>query len=512
MLRAPCDDLSAEAVAKAEKPCSPAWVLLATILGSSMVFIDGSVVSIALPVMQRELHASAAQALWIVEAYALVLGALMLLGGAAADRIGRDRVFVAGIFVFIAGSVWCGLAQNINAAIAARVLQGFGGVLVAPASLAIIGALFSGANRDKAVGTWTAFTAVTSLISPVAGGALVTAFGWRAVFFINVPLGIFTAYAAMTHIPETRDEARRGRPDILGSVLIGSSLGCIVYALTSISGGSISTGVLAGAGVAGLALLGLFIFVESRIAQPIMPMNLFHSRVFTGVNVETLLLYGGLSAIFYFLPFDLIQAHGYSAFTAGTAMLPFVLCMSLISRWSAAMLEKTGPRTLLSTGPAIVALGFALFAILPRECFWCGILPPMLIVGIGMGIVVAPLTGTVMNAVPAHNVGVAAGINNALSRIGGLLAIAIAGALLWGLFNVRMQAQLNTAHASPAQRAAVARERSKLAGAHYADPRLRRMVAKSYDDSFAGIALMSAGLSFAGAAAGFVLLRGNKRG
>jgi predicted MFS family arabinose efflux permease len=243
-----------------------------------------------------------------------------------------------------------------------------------------------------------------------------------------------------------------------------------------------------------------------------MPMNLFHSRVFTGVNVETLLLYGGLSAIFYFLPFDLIQAHGYSAFTAGTAMLPFVLCMSLISRWSAAMLEKTGPRTLLSTGPAIVALGFALFAILPRECFWCGILPPMLIVGIGMGIVVAPLTGTVMNAVPAHNVGVAAGINNALSRIGGLLAIAIAGALLWGLFNVRMQAQLNTAHASPAQRAAVARERSKLAGAHYADPRLRRMVAKSYDDSFAGIALMSAGLSFAGAAAGFVLLRGNKRG
>jgi MFS family permease len=173
--------------------------------------------------------------------------------------------------------VWCGLAQNINAAIAARVLQGFGGVLVAPASLAIIGALFSGANRDKAVGTWTAFTAVTSLISPVAGGALVTAFGWRAVFFINVPLGIFTAYAAMTHIPETRDEARRGRPDILGSVLIGSSLGCIVYALTSISGGSISTGVLAGAGVAGLALLGLFIFVESRIAQPIMPMNLFHS-------------------------------------------------------------------------------------------------------------------------------------------------------------------------------------------------------------------------------------------
>jgi MFS family permease len=237
MLKAPCDDLSAEAVPKAEKPCSPVWVLLATILGSSMVFIDGSVVSIALPVMQRDLHASAAQALWIVEAYTLVLGALMLLGGAAADRIGRDRVFVAGIFVFIAGSVWCGIAQDINTAIAARVLQGFGGVLVAPASLAIIGALFSGANRDKAVGTWTAFTALTSLVSPVAGGALVTAFGWRAVFYINVPLGLFTAYAAIAHIPETRDEERQGRPDILGSALIGCSLGCIVYALTAISGG-----------------------------------------------------------------------------------------------------------------------------------------------------------------------------------------------------------------------------------------------------------------------------------
>jgi EmrB/QacA subfamily drug resistance transporter len=512
MLKAPCDDLSAEAVPKAEKPCSPVWVLLATILGSSMVFIDGSVVSIALPVMQRDLHASAAQALWIVEAYTLVLGALMLLGGAAADRIGRDRVFVAGIFVFIAGSVWCGIAQDINTAIAARVLQGFGGVLVAPASLAIIGALFSGANRDKAVGTWTAFTALTSLVSPVAGGALVTAFGWRAVFYINVPLGLFTAYAAIAHIPETRDEERQGRPDILGSALIGCSLGCIVYALTAISGGSISAAVLAGAGVAGIALLALFVYVESRAEQPIMPLNLFRSRVFTGVNVETLLLYGGLYAIFYFLPFDLIQAHGYSPFLAGAAMLPFVICMSLISRQSAAMMEKTGPRVLLSAGPALVAVGFALFALLPRQNFWWGILPPMLIVGIGMGIVVAPLTGTVMNAVPAHNVGLAAGVNNALSRIGGLLAIAIAGALLWGLFNARMQAQLDAGHATAAQRAAVARQRSQLAGAHYADPRLRRMVAKSYDDSFAGIALLSAGLSLAGAAAGFVLLRGNNRG
>ena len=510
MVRAPCDDLSAESVANAEKPCSPVWVLLATILGSSMVFIDGSVVSIALPVMQRELHASAAQALWIVEAYALVLGALMLLGGAAADRLGRDRVFGAGIFIFIAGSVWCGLAQNIDAAIAARVLQGFGGVLVAPASLAIIGALFSGASRDKAVGTWTAFTAVTSLISPVAGGALVTAFGWRAVFFINVPIGLFTAYAA-THIPETRDEQQRGRPDILGSVLIGSSLGAIVYALTAISGGAVSTAVIAGTGAAGIALLALFVFVEARTAQPIMPLELFRSRVFAGVNVETLLLYGGLTAIFYFLPFDLIQAHGYSAFSAGAAMLPFVICMSLISRWSAGMLERTGPRVLLSAGPAIVAVGFALFALLPRGCFWCGVFPPMLVVGVGMGIVVAPLTGTVMNAVPAHNVGVAAGINNALSRIGGLLAIAVAGALLWGFFNARMSAQLDAAHASRAERAVVARERSKLAGAHYADPRLREMVAKSYDASFAGIALLSAGLSFAGATAGFVLLRGNNR-
>jgi EmrB/QacA subfamily drug resistance transporter len=482
------------------------WVLIATILGSSMVFIDGSVVSVALPVMQRDLHGSAAQAQWIVEAYMIVLGALMLLGGAIGDRYGRKRTFAIGIVVFVLASVWCGAAGTIDHAILARVMQGIGGMLMAPASLAIIAACFVGAERDKAIGTWSMFTALTTMLSPVLGGALVTGFGWRAVFYLNVPIGILTAFATFRHVPETRDEDERGLPDIVGSILIAGGLGALVYSLTELSGQGGSLPKIAGVAALGCGLLLAFLFVERRLRDPIMPLSLFASPIFSGVNLATLLLYGGLSAMFYFVPFDLIQAHGYSPAKAGLALLPFVIPLSLLSRYSATILTRTGPRFVLTAGIAIVVAGFVMFAMLPRECYWCGVFPPIFTIGIGMGFVVAPLTATVMNSVPEQHVGLASGINNAVSRIGGLLAIAMAGAVIWSAFNARLNPQLDAIHATAGERATVNAQRVRLAGGRYADARLRSAVLGSYDAAFNDVALLCAGLAAAASLASFFML------
>lgn len=481
--------------------------MLSTILGSSLVFIDGTVVGIALPVMQRELHATGASAQWIVEAYTLVLGAMMLLGGGIGDRYGRKRVFIIGIVIFLAGSVWCGLAQSIDMAIIARVVQGIGGTLMAPASLAIIGSFFEGAERDKAVGTWSAFTSITSIISPVLGGALVSFWGWRSVFFINVPLGIVTAFIAFRHVPESRDEAAQGRLDVFGSALVALGLGGIVYSLTDLSAAGASLSLVASTGILGAVLLLLFIRVEATTAHPLLPLRLFASPIFAGVNVATLFLYGALSAIFYFLPFDLIQVHGYSPAFTGLAMLPLVLTIALMSRESAALLERTGPRPLLTLGTAIAAVGMALFTILPRSAdYWIGLFPVMLTIGVGMGLVVAPLTATMIDSVPEENVGVASGVNNAITRIGALLAIAIAGAVLWSSFNAKLDARLNAMQASTAQRAQVQAQRSRLAAGTYRDPQIRRAVNAAYDASFNEVALLSAALAAAASLCAFVTL------
>jgi EmrB/QacA subfamily drug resistance transporter len=482
------------------------WVLIATILGSSMVFIDGSVVSVALPVMQRDLHGSAAQAQWIVEAYMIVLGALMLLGGALGDRYGRKRTYTIGIVIFVAASVWCGAAGTMDQAIVARSVQGIGGMLMAPASLAIIAACFGGAERDKAIGTWSMFTALTTMLSPVVGGALVSGFGWRAVFFLNVPVGILTAYATVRHVPETRDEQERGLPDIVGSILIAAGLAALVYSLTALSGQGGSPLMVYGAAGLGVLLIGAFLFVEAHERDPIMPLSLFSSRTFSGVNLATLLLYGGLSAIFYFVPFDLIQAHGYSPAKAGLALLPLVIPMSFLARYSANILVRTGPRSILTAGIAVVVAGLLLFTVLPRDCYWCGVFPPILVVGIGMGFVVAPLTATVINAVPDEHVGLASGINNAVSRIGGLLAIALAGAVIWSAFNAKLGPRLDAIHATVTERANVNAQRSRLAGGRYADPRLRDAVLRSYDAAFNDVALLCAALAAAASLAAFFML------
>src|ERR1700678_2417858 len=318
---------------------SGAWIVAATVLGSSLVFIDGSVISIALPIMQDAFHATAFEAQWVVEGYSLVLGAFMLLCGGLGDRYGRKRLFLIGVAIFAIGSIVCGFAHSMPELIGARLLQGAGGTMLAPASLALLGATFEGEARGKAVGVWSGWTAVAGAIGPVAGGTIVDHFGWRWIFFINVPIAIAVIAIAMRHVTESRDDGESGPLDIAGSLLVSVALGAIVYGFV-LSGLSGWNALPIGSVVAGLALLVAFVALEARVRNPILPLGLFANREFSGINGMTFLLYGALSGAFYFLPFVMIQVDGYSATVTGLSMLPFLVLMVVLSRTAGALLYR----------------------------------------------------------------------------------------------------------------------------------------------------------------------------
>lgn len=487
------------------------WVLLATVLGSSLVFVDGTVVTLALPSMQTQFHASASDAQWIVEAYTIVLGALMLLGGALADRFGRRRIFVTGIAIFTLASIWCGLATDMHAAILARVVQGIGGMLLAPASLALLGAHFSGAERGKAIGTWSALTAIATSVGPVLGGVLVDHFSWRAVFFINVPLALVVMAAALYAVDESRDEKESGPLDVLGSLLVTLGLAGIVYALIDAPLESWHAArVLAGL-YGGVLALVAFGFVERRVRNPIVPLGLFASSTFSGANALTLLLYAALGGSLYFLPFLMIQVHGYSATQTGLALLPFIALLFVLSRPAGAMLPRVGAKNILAIGTLVSAAAFVAFALLERNAsYWTSFFPPIALLGIGMGIAVAPLTTTVMDSVPPERIGVASGINSAVSRIAGMLAIAGLGVALWHGFNAGLDRQIRAGHLPAAQIRQLNAQRARLAAAHFADSRATAVVRAAYADGFAGVALWCAALA-AGSALISVLMIAGKR-
>ncbi|HEY1655063.1 MAG TPA: MFS transporter [Candidatus Tumulicola sp.] len=479
------------------------WIVAATVLGSSLVFIDGTVVSIALPVIQRAFGASTFDAQWVIEGYTLVLGALMLLCGALGDRYGRKRIFVIGVVIFGIGSILCGLAPTMPALIAARVFQGVGGTMLAPASLALLGASFQGADRGRAIGTWSGLTAVAGAIGPVVGGAIVDHFGWRWIFFINIPIAVSVIAIAMRHMRESRDESASGALDIVGSLLITAALGGIVYAfvVSGVDGWTTrAIGSLAGA----LVLLGAFVAVERRIPNPILPFGLFKSRAFTGINVMTFLLYGALAGMFFFLPFVMILVDGYSATVAGFALLPFLALIVGLSRYSGALVYREGRRAMLVAGPTVAAVGFAAFATLPDLHYWSGVFPSVILVGIGMGFTVAPLTTTLIDSVDEHHVGLASGINNAVSRVAGLLAIAVLGAIIAAAFGARLEGHMTAAALSPAQRHEVDAQRSEMAAARFHDRLEKRVVDAAYLDGFrvvaAVCALLAAGSAIAAAA------------
>jgi EmrB/QacA subfamily drug resistance transporter len=424
----PCEEAAIRSV-----PCAgagqrqKAWILAVSVLTSTMAITDESVVNVALPDIQRDLSTTLPAMQWVVNAYILAMSALLLIGGAAADRFGRRRMFLLGIAIFAVASLGCGFAPTVEVLTGSRVIQGVGAALLIPCSLAIIGAAFDEDERGAAIGIWSGASAIAAGIAPLVGGWLVDHTTWRAIFLINPVLAAIGIWIAVRHVPESRDPRAPRSLDWRGALLVLAGLGSLVYGLIAASTlGWLDPAVLASLG-AGAVLLAAFIAVEKFGAAPMMPLGLFRSRTFSGVNLLTLLLYGALGGAFFFLPFLLIQVHGYSATATGAIFLPFTLILGILSRWSGGLINRVGARGPLILGPAIAGAGFAFLAAASGDERYWVLLMPMVVLGLGMAITVAPLTTTVVNAVPARQTGLASGINNAVASVAGLLAIAVLG-------------------------------------------------------------------------------------
>jgi EmrB/QacA subfamily drug resistance transporter len=463
--RLPCDEASIRGGAHGGD-CSAArkrWVLAASILGSSLAFIDGTVVNVALPAIQRSLAASAYQAQWVVESYALLLAALLLLGGALSDRLGRRRVFIAGVLLFAAGSAACARAASVGQLIAARALQGAGAALLVPGSMALISAHFPESERGRAFGLWTGISGITSAVGPLVGGWLVDQVSWRWAFAVNLPVAAAVVAIAWWRVPESAPVGAR-RLDLGGAAFATLALGGAAYAFTEApTRGWTAPAVLAALALAAVAVPA-FVAVERRHPAPMVPLGLLRNRTFAGANALTLLLYAGLGGGLYFLPLNLVQVQGYSATAAGAALLPFILILFVLSRWAGSLVERHGARGPLVVGPLIAAAGFALLA-LPGSAatYWTGFLPGVAVLGLGMAITIAPLTTTVMNAVDVPSAGVASGVNNAVSRVAGLLAVAVFGWVMGGVFGPALLQGLRDAALAPAVLDAAWAQRDRLA-------------------------------------------------
>jgi EmrB/QacA subfamily drug resistance transporter len=426
---APCDTLAA--TARPGGGAAGTGALIATVLGSSIALVDGSVVNVALPAMGRALGADGAGVQWIVNGFMLPLSALVLIGGALADRVGRKRIFLAGLVIFTLASLACMVAPTLGLVIAARVVQGLGAALLVPASLAILGADFDGAARARAIGTWAAAGAMGGALGPIIGGWLVDHVGWRSIFALIVPIALAAFAMGALYVPAGRDADARP-PDWFGGALATVGLGLLVWGLTMITSGMGARGTGAAMLGAGMIALVAFVALEARLGDRAMvPLALFATRVFTGVTLLTFLLYAALAGALLLLPYLLI-ARGWSATAAGTAVLPLPLIMGLGSRGVGALAAKIGAWPLLTLGPMVTGAGFALFALMPDSGidYVRNVLPGMVLVGIGMTAAVAPLTTTVMTAVDQHHAGAASGVNNATARIGGMIAVALIGLVL----------------------------------------------------------------------------------
>ncbi|MFI2377196.1 MFS transporter [Streptomyces sp. NPDC018964] len=398
------------------------WILLTTVLGSSMALLDSTVVNVALPRIGRDLDADLAALQWTVNAYMVTLAGLILLGGALGDRYGRRKVFVVGVLWFAAASLLCGLAPNAGVLIAARALQGVGGALLTPGSLALIQATFHPDDRGRAVGLWSGFGGIGAAVGPFVGGWLVDGPGWRWVFLLNVPLALLCAPVAVRHVPESTGGEHEGRFDVLGAALGAVALALVTYALIEAGEGSLLVTVTA---VAGLAAAVAFVLVEKRRPHPMMPLDIFASRQFTAVNLVTLCVYAAFGGFFFLAALQLQVVVGWSALAAGTALLPTTALMLLLSARSGELGDRIGPRIPLTVGPLLCAAGMLLMLrVGPGASYATEVLPALLVLGLGMVTLVAPLTATVLASVATARAGLASGINNAAARAAGLVAVA----------------------------------------------------------------------------------------
>lgn len=423
--------------------------MVAVVLASSMAFIDATALNVVLPSLQQALGASGAELFWVLNAYLLMLAALILIGGVLGDRLGRKRVYMAGIIVFMIGSVACGCSASMVMLIICRIVQGAGGALMIPGSLTLLSALIASEERGKAIGTWSALTTTVTVGGPVLGGALADAGLWRDIFFVNVPLGVASLIILWKKVPESKMEAgevgssgggagRRHSMDIKGAAAVAIGLALGTFGCLRIPVGGIRNWTVWGSLAAGLILLVLFVRIERRSKDPMMPLSLFRNPVFSGVNALTFFLYSGLGATMLFMSLDMVQVQGYSQLDAGLSFLPFTLLLITLSRYAGVWADRHGPRILLIAGPLIVGAGMFILSMVGRvhrlSDYWFSFFPGVVVFGLGMALTVAPLTATVMASVGNQYSGVASGVNNALSRVAGVFANAVFGAMAVLLF------------------------------------------------------------------------------
>ncbi|HEV9035681.1 MAG TPA: MFS transporter [Puia sp.] len=495
------------------------WIMTSAILASSMAFIDSTALNVVLPSLQKSLHATGADLFWILNAYLLMLASLILVGGSLGDRLGRKKVFMTGIAVFVTGSAACGLAPHTGQLILFRVLQGLGGALMIPGSLALISSSIEEKEKGKAIGTWSAITTVVTMGGPILGGTLADAGLWRYIFFINVPIGIATLLVLWRKVEEPPiEKAADSGIDIPGAISIALGLAALTFGFLRIPALGFHHWIVRGSLIVGLVLLVLFVITERRSKHPMMPLSLFANPVFAGVNGLSFFLYAGLGAGMLFLSLNFIQMQGYNQLESGMTFLPFTILMVLLARPAGTLSDRIGPRIFLTVGPATAGAGLLLLSLIGQTRgpthYWTTYFPGVLVLGLGMSLTVAPLTTTVMRSVSDIQSGLASGVNNAMTRIANVFANAIFGALAILFFTGTLHQRIDRWGLAPATKEIVLAQTTDLGNAHVPDTvpkKDRPAVAAAYRDGFIStyqkILRLAACLAFIGAAIGFISVR-----
>lgn len=485
------------------------WIMVSAILASAMAFIDGTALNVVLPALQQSLNANGTELFWILNAYLLMLASLILIGGAMGDKLGRKKVFMAGIAVFIAGSAACGFSNTVTSLVMFRLIQGIGGALMIPGSLSLISSSIDEKEKGKAIGTWSAFTTVVTMGGPVMGGALADAGLWRYIFFINIPIGIIALLMLWKHVKESRDLDGDQSLDFPGAISIALCLAFLTFGFLRIPALGIHHPQVYASISAGLLLMATFIWIERNTKHPMMPLSLFKNMTFSGTNLLTFFLYAGLGAGMLFLSLNLVQVQGYSQLQSGLTFLPFTLLMVSIARFAGNLADKYGPRIFLITGPATAGTGLLILSFVKQTAgpsdYWTTFFPGILVFGLGMSLTVAPLTAAVMGSVSGHLSGTASGINNAITRIANVFATAIFGALAVLFFSAALQEQTKNIHLNAPERQVIMAQAVNLGNAKVPQQikseaiEINKAYHESFISAYAQIMRISAGLGFLGA-------------
>jgi len=494
------------------------WIMVSSIMASAMAFIDSTALNVVLPSMQQSLNATGTDLFWILNAYLLMLAALIMIGGALGDKLGRKKIFMAGIFIFIAGSATCGFAPDVKILIACRMLQGIGGALMIPGSLSLISSSIDEKERGKAIGTWSAFTTVVTLGGPILGGAFGDAGLWRYIFFINVPIGIIALLILGFKVKESRDEEADQALDFPGAIAIVLGLAALTFGFLRAPAIGFGHWQVYISLTAGIVLLAAFILIESKSKHPMMPLKLFTNMTFSGVNLLTFFLYAGLSAGMLFLSLNLVQIQGYSQLQSGLTFLPFTILMIGMARFAGGLADKHGPRLLLIGGPAAAGVGLLILSFVKQtdgpSDYWTTFFPGIIVFGSGMSFTVAPLTAAVMGSVSDHFSGTASGVNNALTRIANVFANAILGALAVLFFTGALQGEIQHIPLNEKQKQVVMAQSTNLgdakvpAGFNTHDQQLiKKLYHSGFISVYARVMQLSASLAFLGALMSFLFIR-----